>query len=424
MVNSVLQSISVGPRSQLYATDELSSIQDALGSGEWPKQSKKYETHLNNTASRSCAASGPPFSPRPVTPLEASRNFFPESYTVDTQVPISCLMVISSYEQTIRADSKTNFYRLLYLKSFRHWHWLTISIQVPYSSQYWAATQTTQQDNCRKWQTVNCASAALLPYLLLKKIQAFLYQKGSVNDDTITYLSLSDRDTIERRPQISHINTLSTSSRLLSAASNALTYLHDLGCRRYDESEFVQIQMVDPSNCFCSSLNGTLVHETKFTSPTPNVEFLYAIRVLRCMNGAPGFTKLIDIITDDSRKYLKSYLIELPRARWSLVQIAANPSISWECRERWAVQLVQSINQMHAHSFVVGGLTLWTVPVIDNTDSVLFWSFKEKFVTGRTIGAYYPPEFRYARNISPTVNEADCPHITSKTDIFYLGLLL
>ena len=99
---------------------------------------------------------------------------------------------------------------------------------------------------------------------------------------------------------------------------------------------------------------------------------LYAIRVLHCANGSPGFAKLIGIVTDNSRKYLKSYLIELPKAHWNMRRMAGGPSVSWERREQWAAQLVRGISQIHAHSFVVGGLHLWSVPVIDDTDSVQF----------------------------------------------------
>jgi hypothetical protein len=423
-VNSVLQSISVAPRSHLYATNELPSTQGALSSGEWYNEYTKHETHLNNGASRNYAVSRRSLSPEPVTILEASRNFFAESYTVDAQVPISCLVVINSFEQLTRVDSKTNIYKLIYLNQFRHWQWLTISIQIPCSSRYWAATKTTQQDKSRMWQGPALSSPAVLPYSLLKKIQVFLCQGEESNDNARMYLSLSDRDTVKRRPQVSRTDALSTPSRPLSTPSNALTYLHDLGCRRYDESEVVQIKTVDPPNCFCSSLNGILVYEIKFQDSTPTVGMLYAIRVLHYMNGSPGFTKLTGIVTDDSRRYLKSYLIQLPMACWNLLKMAENPSVSWQRREKWANQIVRGVSQIHAHSFVVGGLHTWTVPVIDNTDSVQFWSFKERFVTGRIIGAYYPPEFLHVRDIPPTVDEADSPYLTSKTDIFHLGLIL
>ena len=61
----------------------------------------------------------------------------------------------------------------------------------------------------------------------------------------------------------------------------------------------------------------------------------------------------------------KAISIELPRTRWNIEQIAAYSSISWERRERWAVQVVQGISQIHAHSFVVGGLTTYTWPLIE-----------------------------------------------------------
>lgn len=306
-VNSVLQSISVAPQSHLHATNEFPSTQDALSSGEARDEHTKHETYLKNRASRNYTVSRRSLSPKPVTALEASRNFFAESYTVDAQVPKSCLVVIHSFEQLTRIDSKTNVYRLFYQNSFRHWQWLTISIQIPCSSRYWVAIKIAQQDKGRKWHTPNVQSATPLPYSLLKKIQAFLCQGEEFNDNARICLSLSDRDTFKRQSQISYTDATLTPSRPLSTPSNALTYLHDLGCQRYDESEVVQIKMVTPPCCFCSSLNGILVYEIKFKDFTPSIEMLYDIRVLHCMNGSPGFTKLIGIVTDDSRRYLKSY---------------------------------------------------------------------------------------------------------------------
>ena len=263
-----------------------------------------------------------------------------------------------------------------------------------------------------------------MPYSLLERIQVFLCQREEFIDNTKVDRVLSERDTVEWQPQKLRTNPLSAPCQPLSTPCKALSYLHDWGCQRYDESEVVQIEIVDPPNCFCSSLNGLLVYEVKFKDSTPSVEMLYAIRVLHCMNGRPGFAKLIGIVTDNSRRYLKSYLIKLPKARWNILQMAADPSVSWERREQWAAQLIRGISQIHAHSFVVGGLHIWNIPVIDDTASVQFWSFKKRFVTGRLIGAYYPPEFLYIRDMPPTVEEADCPYVTSKTDIFHLGLML
>lgn len=108
MVNSVFQSILAGPSNQLCATEELSSTQGARDSEEWDYQCTKHATLLNNSASRSCAVSGPSLSLKSMTPLERSQNFYPESYTTDALVPLSCLIVNSSWEQLERVDFKTN----------------------------------------------------------------------------------------------------------------------------------------------------------------------------------------------------------------------------------------------------------------------------------------------------------------------------
>ena len=423
MLNSVLHSVSAGSKSQLYATDERLLMQGTIASGEWSNQYAKHQDFSSRAPSQKIADSGPFYS-EPITPLEASRNFFAESYTLNAQVPRSCLMIIDSFEQVTQTDYKTSVYRILYLNSFRHWHWLTISINIPRLSRYWATTMTTQKDEPGSKSQKLAVGSALLPYSLIKKIQAYLYQEETFQDNKKLYLCLSDLDIIKRQPQIPYLSEPSIFSQSVSASVNTLAYLHDLGCQRYDESDVVQIRIVDQPASFCSSLNGKLVYEIKSTASTPGVEFLYAIRVLHCMNGTAGFIKLVGIVTDDERKYLKSYLLEVSRATRNLLQAAACPGIQWERRERWAVQLIRGISQIHTQGLVVGGLTTRTVPLIDDTDSIQFWAFKERFITGRIMGAYYPPEFRHVRNMSPTTSEEDCPRVTSKTDIFHLGLLL
>ncbi|KAL9046285.1 MAG: hypothetical protein Q9214_000840, partial [Letrouitia sp. 1 TL-2023] len=419
MANSVLQSIAVDLNRQSCAPDEPSSIQSTLGSGKWDRQYTKRATLSNNSANNSCAMFGPSLSPEPMTLLERSQNFYPESYTTDNLVPLSCLILNKAWEQCEGVDFKTNVYKLSYLGSFRHWHWLTISIQIHRSSRYWTATKTTLQNKYRQFKGAEWRSIFVLPNSLLKKMQAFLCQVERLNDHSCLCLSLSSHDTIEWRPQVSSVDGLSTSPRLLSASSAVLNYLHDLGCGRYDESQVVQIEIIDPPSYFYSSLNGVPVLETKFVDTTPASELIYTIRALHCMNGAPGFSKLVGVVTDDSRRYLKSYLVELPRQCRNILTVA-DLSPSWERRERWAVQLIRGISLVHAQGFVFGGLTVKTRPVIDDTDSVRFWSFKERFLPGRTVGAYYPPEFRYVRDMSPLVKDTDLPYVTTKTDIFHL----
>ena len=357
------------------------------------------------------------------TAFELSENFFPEAYTMDSQIPRSCVIVVSSYEYSRTHESITNIYKILYLAAYRRWQWLSLSVEIPCSSMYRAAIQTTQRSGCRQWQTPTMGSAGLLPYSVIKMFQGFLCENQHIVDQSKLCVSLSDCDTISLLPSTTPISS-STLPDLES--TDALCRLHDLGCCRFDENDVVQLEIVDPPMIFCSSLvgNGRLVYEIKSIKPEPAPEMLYNIRVLHCMNGRAGCTRLAGIVTDQSQRHLKSYLIDVPQARWNLVQVAGDSSISWERRERWAFQLVQGIRQIHLQGFTIGGLTIWSAPVVDHTDSVRFWYFKERFVMGRTLGAYYPPEFRFLRDLSRATDHKNSPVVTSKTDIFHLGLLL
>ena len=177
------------------------------------------------------------------------------------------------------------------MDSFRHWHWLTISIRIPRSSSYWVATKITPQNKRREFQKPELTSAVALPYSLLKKVQAFLRQAERFNDNSSLCLSLSNRDTIEWRPQVSPIDALSTLPRSLSASLIVLDYLRDLGCERYDESQVVQIEMVDPPNYFCSSLNGVSYRSLRLNLRTllrpPDCSMLFALSIARIALLAP-----------------------------------------------------------------------------------------------------------------------------------------
>ena len=403
----------------------LVSTRDVHLSRERFKPAPKCVPILRDHTGTEYVSSGPSLSPMPMTLLETSRNYYPETYTLESRIPRSCLVVISSYEQSSCADYKTNVYTLLSLISPREWRRLTASITIPHSSKYWVATRTTQ-GQYRRWQNPVLVGAAQLPYSLVTSIQTFFCQGGAFEHNTRICLSLSDKEAIQWQPQ-RFIDASSTIPEAYSPSSDALNFLSDLGCPRYIEDEVTQIEIVDPPNRFASCISGMLVYEYKITDPIPSLEMLYNIRVLHCMNGTPGFAKLVGIVTDKSGKHLKSYLIEFPKSRWNVAQMVGNPNVPvpWERRAKWAVQLVTGIIRLHAKGFVVGGLTLWCIPVIiDSTVSVRFWSFKKKFVPGRIVGAYYPPEFRYVRNMSPTKKDTETPNVTSKTDIFHLGLLL
>jgi hypothetical protein len=450
-VNCILQSISSSSRGQLRSTEQRSSLpwhtnkgfleaaidsvtsqsrqytdstQHLPGSAGRREQSHEREPVLEGSTGFAHVFSGSMLSPEPASLFEVSRNFFPEIYTTDQRLPLSCLVVIGAYEKSSSGDSKTNIYRLFYLKSPRQWCRLSISIKIHRSSMYWAATKTSQ-DEYNTRETLILVGAAPLPYSLLTKIQEVLLEAEDFDEDANLRFSLSDQESIQKQYHESQIDLFPINTESLYPCQEILTFLDDLGCSRYFENEVTQIEMLDPPSRFAACINGMLVYETKFACSVPSSELLYNIQLLHCMNGVCGFAKLVGIVVDTTGKHLKSYLIEFPRARWSVEQVTQDQSIPWKRREKWAKQLVQGVSQIHSKGFVVGTLCSSRSPVlIDSPDCVQFWCFKRKFAMGYRGVSYYPPEFRHFRSVSPTTSEAKGPNVTSKTDVFHLGLIL
>ena len=219
--------------------------------------------------------------------------------------------------------------------------------------------------------------------------------------------------------------TLAIRSTYLEAWRDVLTFLDDIGCPRYLESEVTQLEMFDPPSYFASCCKGTLVLETMFMRSVPSPEILYNIRLLHCMKGKPGFAKLVGVVTDNYNTQAKSFLIEFPRARHRLEFIAQGQPLPWARRERWARQILDVVYEAHSKGFIIGTLVKFQPPVvIEGTDSILLWYFKSKFSMAYKLGCYYPPEFQHFKYASKGTNEAESGDITTKTDLYHLGLLL
>ena len=183
--------------------------------------------------------------------------------------------------------------------------------------------------------------------------------------------------------------------------------------------------MIFPPNRFASWFKGMLVYEHMFTRPVPSLQVLYNIRLLHCMKGTPGFAKLVGVVTDKYVTQAKSFLIEFPRARHRVEFIAQSQPLPWARRERWARQLLECVYKAHSKGFVIGTLLRYGRPVvIESTDSILLWQFKSNFSMGHKVGLYYPPEFQHYKYVSQGTNKADSGDITTKTDLYHLGLLL
>ena len=291
---------------------------------------------------------------------------------------------------------------------------------------YWAATRISQHED-RTRDTQFLTGVAALPSSLLTQIQGFLSRVEDLDDDAHLQLSLSNQDIVQKQHHKSPIQSCPTNTASSTASQEIFTFLDDLGCPRYFEDQLTQITLLEPPYRFVTCFNGRVICETKFGRSLPSYELLYNIKVLRCMDGVSGFAKFVGIVVDTTGKHLKSYLIEVPRTTWSLIpyEMTQNRFVPWKRRENWARQLVERISQVHSKGLVVGTLGFYRPSVfIDSLDCLQVYLFRDKFKMGHVLGCYYPPEFRHFRNVSRSTNEADCPNVTPKTDIFHLGMIL
>lgn len=359
----------------------------------------------------------------PASPLELSGNFFPETYSVDERFPRSCLLFIYSYQQSSYGEFKTNWYKLFLMKSPRQWYRLTASIKIHRSSIYWAPTQLSSED-CGYSTEGPLACNASLPYTFQPRLQALLAAR-ELKDDAHFDCLLADGYGNQKNPWELHIQAQSLSTSRSSDSVSSWGFIDDLGCPRVSESEVTQVEILEPPIHFLSCLNGRIVVETRFANAIPSCELIYNIRVLHCMRDYDLFRRLIGVVVDEEKMQLKGFLLDYPGASRGLEQMARVEGTPWHQRERWARQLVQGVHQLHSNGFVAGKLLNNRSPVlIDATQTLQFWWLKHRFQPGQSMGDWYPPEFRYVQSMSRNLREEDCPHVTSKADIFKLGSAL
>lgn len=430
---SVLDSISYGVGlSQEAACDvqaQLSNIQQTVSEIKHAVQSQNAAVNCAMGVVSSCGENAicmneRKLSAKPTCTFETWRSFYPEIYTTDQRLPTFSLFVIGAYERFSSAQLRKNVYKFLFLKSHRRWCTLTIFLQIERSSRYWIATEIPKIELKRRG-AVSLVGSAQIPRSLLRQIQRRVSVFDELGEDDIIDLDILNEGGSNTPGDVPPPTFQPTISRPPNSCEGVLTFLDDLGCPRFVEDQVTQIEMLDPPNRFASCIKGRFVYEIKFSGSLPNAELLYNVQALHCMSGIPGFAKFLGIVVDRAGKYLKSYLIDLPQRSCRFDLILHKKNIPWSRREKWARQLVNAVRHVHAKGLVIGTQNGFSAPVVlESSDNIEFWAFKKTFELGCHVDCYYPPECSHLQEVSPTAREAESPAITSKTDIFQLGLLL
>ena len=360
---------------------------------------------------------------RPVSPFEQSPSYLPEMYSTYQRLPVSTLMLMRSFERLETLESRINMYQFLYLESPRKWCRLCVSLEIYPSSTYWRAMKISKE-GCKSQEMRTVDFNAQISSHFLTQIQESLATlEGVEEDDSLEFQMIGPETISLLNPKcINEFRKHSAGSKI--AHRDLLNFLDDLRCPRYIESDVTQIQLLDPPNRFTSCLNGDFVYEIKFTGSIPDADLVYTIKVLHCLGGRAGFARLVGVVTDAAGKQLKSYLVDFPHSYRRVAQLTQDGHIPWRYREEWARQLLMAVSDAHAHGFVIGKFGFSSPILVDSTDCIRFWEVKEVFDPELEIGCYYPPEFHYLNDTSTAIPEKTPATITTKTDLYRLGMLL
>ena len=388
-----------------------------LEGGKWP--------HLRGTIS--LLATSNPVSTT-ASPFELSPNFLPETYAIDQRLPPYTFVLIRSHERFATVESRSNVYQLFFLKSSRVWRRLCVSLRIQRSSKYWKVTELSCKDrSAEEWSIITgtLSGHAQLPRAIVTQIQGCLAGLDAIEEDDSLAFEVVESGTVSLR-SMKDMNVFETDiAQAQRTTREILCFLDDLKCPRYLEQEVTQMQMIDPPNRFVSCLKGRLVYEIRFTTSTPDPSSVHNIISLFQLKEKAAFAELMGVVVDEAGKQLKSYLIDLPQPYRRFRSLTRAQGITWKYREELAKQLVQAITDAHTHGIVIGTKIGFAYPIlIAKTNRIRFWDFNERFALGLREKHYYPPEFAYLSEQSTPIDSFEAPKVTTRTDLFRLGMLL
>lgn len=335
----------------------------------------------------------------PCTIFETSANFYPEQYTVETQLSGIEANYTSKKAFGLRRGS---IYKvcLIYAERPRTWRRLTLSF--PYQP------ARAQVDNFAK----------LLPTLAIQ------FSDGVTN---ISNISVNEQSNLLDE----HLLRFSEDEDelLWERASCFASEIDDLGCAQYLESEVVAVSATNGHN-FYSLVRGEQYLERKLTFAMDGNDrfsdfyggFFSNIRSLHILRFSKGVVQLKGVVLDDHRCRVKSYLItgaELGTLGNVLRKCKERSVvIPWSVREQWAQEVVTTMADIHSQNLVVGRHGLWSL-VLDQQGHI-----RRKTVDGNAClrhNGWTAPEVRPHADLTDITMRA---RMCAKTDLFQLGLEL
>ncbi|KAJ5345749.1 hypothetical protein N7452_003753 [Penicillium brevicompactum] len=372
---------------QGFATDKLAH-DDWLETADEANNEELAGEHMHSPAWSS-----------PYTKFETSSSFYPEQYTIETQLHI---LEASYTGKKVFGLLRGSIHKvcLIYAERSRTWRRLTLSFsckpdiaQVATVTQLLPSLEITYFDGVTNISHININE-----------------QSKSINENLL--LVSEDED-----------------ERGWDRAWSFANQIDDLGCAQFVESEVVAISAINGRDYY-SLVRGERCIEKKLTFAMDGNDnfsdfyggFFSNIKSLHILRFSRGVVRLKGVVLDDRRRQVKSYLIadaELGTLGNILRKCKEQAlSIPWSVLEDWAREIVTTVADIHSQNLVVGRHGLWSL-VLDKEGHV-----RRKNVDGNTClehRGWTAPEVR--PNVKLTSNLTR-DKMCAKTDLFQLGLEL
>ncbi|KAH7020494.1 hypothetical protein EDB80DRAFT_821519 [Ilyonectria destructans] len=368
------------------------------------KQAEEEQPQVDFHRVRDLKASQALRKPSPLTSLEKSMSFRPETLTcADTTTLFSHMTMQAS----ITDITRTNLYDMFYCKTPRQWIRLRVYVTFSVESRFWNYESAPTSTGTKKE----------LPPNMGQMLKGFL--KSRVNLQQDTHLQ------IHSGSQVQIIKSTVQPTAYFKTITNMLRHLN---CPRFSEDLLLQVPLDKRwlSFRFVSRLPSQWTLDFRFGSERSlNDVLLYQLQALHCLRGAPEISPFLGLVIDQETALVKGFLCELPATGLLFKNVMAEAtnsgiSVSWDRRERWCRDIIRAVAEAHSKGFLIGKLG-WPLAcgiAINRQDKAILFHFQPIFVYEKHQRGRLPPECR-------NLDAADGIFTaTPTTDIFQLGLTI
>ena len=346
---------------------------------------------------------------RPSSELEFSTTFFPEKYSISHPFG-SSLIFYSKNISLSQSGISVEKYLFQYSASSRHWCWITLQLRSSVMLDDWKSVMSALPIGLTRYWTE-------APRSLRDTIERILSEVDEVDQtmDLALEPPESDRESQPRIILSSRATELHDQSPRFPLASD-----FSLGSWPFWQEREVALLYRREFQEWVASVNGRLCFYYVWT-PDKVETFFTTIKGYHALKDVPGVANFYGLVLDDSRKFVKGYLIESSTSQIAYVGELLQGFVPWERRERWAREFVNIIASVHEKGLQLNdaALELWAW-LLDDNDLPVLQKWSTEMPQKINTSGFVPPECRNGLSQGAIVSL----QFSRYTDLFHLGSLL